>query len=333
MLTAVAGRLTGSAALFDANWNAGLPGNLAIGARGRGPPVQHISGSAMACLAPPGEPSETQGWRWLTPSARAPFACAGRRPAFSVNTVTVLGRQSLAELAAEAAQVAAAAAGAAAAGGYAGAQGAPSPATVAKSLLALTVLASGAPVVPQDAVADLADAHFVGVLMRQRRRLAHLLLPPRFDSPRDIRWHGADAAAEPIWDAGGRLRTLPAVPAVHWFHGALLPTSRSRHGTPGQAAAGGRVRAAAAMTIAVPFARRTPTDLAADAAAAGRADVNYLAFSGGWVGGCGLLAAQVAECWHGWAGSHCWGIRAGVAAVAWMNIQRMAHGCAGCASH
>lgn len=53
----------------------------------------------------------------------------------------------------------------------------------------------------QDAVADLPSAHFVGVLQRVRQRLAPLLLPPRFDSPRDIRWHSAsDAAAEPVWD-------------------------------------------------------------------------------------------------------------------------------------
>ena len=54
---------------------------------------------------------------------------------------------------------------------------------------------------PQDAVADLPSAHFVGVLQRLRKRLAPLLLPPRFDSPRDIRWHSAaDALAEPVWD-------------------------------------------------------------------------------------------------------------------------------------
>lgn len=157
----------------------------------------------------------------LTAAAFSPTLCAGRRPAFSANTVTVLGRQSLAELAAEAANMAAAAAAASAAGGYAGAQGAPSPSTISKSLLALTVLASGAPVVPQDAVADLADAHFVGVLMRQRRRLAHLLLPPRFDSPRDIRWHGADAAVEPLWDAGRRTECA----WVATFCAACLPDS------------------------------------------------------------------------------------------------------------
>jgi hypothetical protein len=33
MLTTVAGRLTGSANIFDADWDAGLPGNLAAGAR------------------------------------------------------------------------------------------------------------------------------------------------------------------------------------------------------------------------------------------------------------------------------------------------------------
>ena len=33
MLTQVAGGLTGSAAIFDADWDAGLPGNLAAGAR------------------------------------------------------------------------------------------------------------------------------------------------------------------------------------------------------------------------------------------------------------------------------------------------------------
>ena len=50
-------------------------------------------------------------------------------------------------------------------------------------------------------MADLPSAHFVGVLQRLRQRLGPLLLPPRFDSPRDIRWHSAgDALAEPVWD-------------------------------------------------------------------------------------------------------------------------------------
>ena len=62
-------------------------------------------------------------------------------------------------------------------------------------------------------MADLPTAHFVGVLMRLRRRLAPLLLPPRFDSPRDIRWHGADAGAQPLWTAGAAAALLPAAMA------------------------------------------------------------------------------------------------------------------------
>lgn len=42
----------------------------------------------------------------------------------------------------------------------------------------------------QEVLGDVELARFVGVLMRLRRRLRPLLLPPRFDSPRDIRWHG-----------------------------------------------------------------------------------------------------------------------------------------------
>jgi pullulanase/glycogen debranching enzyme len=156
LLTAVAGRLTGSAAVFDSDWDMpGLPGDLAI----------------------------------------------GRRPAFCINSVTVLGRQSIAELAAEAAELAAAATAAGATNPMARTSSPPSAATISKSLLAMAVLALGVPIIPQDAVADLPSAHFVGVLQRLRQRLAPLLLPPRFDSPRDIRWHSAsDAAAEPVWD-------------------------------------------------------------------------------------------------------------------------------------
>lgn len=69
----------------------------------------------------------------------------------------------------------------------------------------------------QDSVADLAAAHFVGVLMRLRRRLAPLLLPPRFDSPRDIRWHSAvDPLVEPIWDAGAPLAWEGMCVCVGW---------------------------------------------------------------------------------------------------------------------
>ncbi|KAL4447190.1 hypothetical protein ABPG77_007223 [Micractinium sp. CCAP 211/92] len=185
LLTTMAGRLTGSAAIFDADWEAGLPGNLAI----------------------------------------------GRRPAFAMNSITVLGRQSLAELAAEAAEVAAAANAADAALGLGTIAGAPpSAATISKSLLALAVLSLGVPIIPQDTVADLAAAHFVGVLMRLRSRLAELLLPPRFDSPRDIRWHSAvDPLVEPIWDAE------LAAEAVAAGHRSTNYLAFSVHGMDGQA--------------------------------------------------------------------------------------------------
>lgn len=49
MLTAVAGRLTGSAALFDADWNGGLPGNLATGAKGR---LVRVARQCCCSLAP-----------------------------------------------------------------------------------------------------------------------------------------------------------------------------------------------------------------------------------------------------------------------------------------
>ncbi len=67
-----------------------------------------------------------------------------------MNSITVLGRQSLAELAAEAAEVAAAANAADAALGLGTIAGAPpSAATISKSLLALAVLSLGVPIIPQ----------------------------------------------------------------------------------------------------------------------------------------------------------------------------------------
>lgn len=88
------------------------------------------------------------------PACRSPRSkpTAGRRPAFGINSITVLGRQSLAELTTEAAGLAAAAGAAEVARGYGGAPGAggpPSAATISKSLLALAVLALGVPCIPQ----------------------------------------------------------------------------------------------------------------------------------------------------------------------------------------
>ncbi|PSC72831.1 60S ribosomal export NMD3-like [Micractinium conductrix] len=169
------------------------------------------------------------------PEAALPGNLAiGRRPAFGMNSVTVLGRQSLAELSAEAAELA----GAAAAREGMPPGPAPSAATIAKSLLALSILALGTPIVAQDTVADLAAARFVGVLMRMRRRLAPLLLPPRFDSPRDIRWHSAtDASVEPIWDteavaaavAAGHRSTNYLAFSVHFSDGQCIYVGVNAH--------------------------------------------------------------------------------------------------------
>lgn len=103
----------------------------------------HVHWPLMTCLV---------GWNGS--SAPYPDSCPpsppppGRRPAFCINSVTVLGRQSIAELAAEAAELAAAAA-AAGAPPVAHTNSPPSAATISKSLLAMTVLALGVPIIPQ----------------------------------------------------------------------------------------------------------------------------------------------------------------------------------------
>lgn len=150
MLDSVALRLTGSADLFEAMWEEGLPGNLG----------------------------------------------APRRPAFSFNAATATGGPSLHALAKEVAGVAGAAL---VASGAVGAQF-PSSTTIAKTLLLAVIVAQGVPVISEADVADVELARFVGVAMRLRRQLAHLLLPPLFDSPRDIAWVSA-SGGEPDWAA------------------------------------------------------------------------------------------------------------------------------------
>jgi pullulanase/glycogen debranching enzyme len=126
---------------------------------------------------------------------------APRRPSFSFNAVSRFPptTNTLAHMAAEAAGVAGAAAMASAGPGAP----LPSAGTIAKSLLLAVLLAQGVPVITQQDVEDVEVARFVGVVSRLRRRLAGLLLPPMFDSPRDIVWRGA-GGDEPDWD-GARL--------------------------------------------------------------------------------------------------------------------------------
>ena len=53
----------------------------------------------------------------------------------------------------------------------------------------------GVPTLAQEAVPAGSVARFVGVLVRLRARLAPLLTPDVFTSPRQITWHGAAAGA------------------------------------------------------------------------------------------------------------------------------------------
>jgi pullulanase/glycogen debranching enzyme len=118
---------------------------------------------------------------------------AERRPSFSFNAAAMQHGPSVKNLAVEAAGAAGAAVMASGGGPL------PTATTIAKSMLLSALLAQGVPVINHEDVADVEMARFVGVVSRLRRKLAHLLLPPKFDSPRDITWHGANAANEPEW--------------------------------------------------------------------------------------------------------------------------------------
>lgn len=115
-------------------------------------------GEACSFRAPQSATSPTHSPIAQTPSStRAGSLAVGRRPAFGLNGITVLGRFSLAELAAEAAEVAGAAR---TYGDYGGVGGdAPSAATIAKSLLAASIFSMGCPIVPQVLALWLALAH------------------------------------------------------------------------------------------------------------------------------------------------------------------------------
>lgn len=159
----VATRLAGSPDIFAAQWDTGMPGNLA----------------------------------------------AGRRPAHGINCVSTLGMTPLKTMADECAWLL----------GEAGAQpsNAPLATVIAKSLIMAAVLSQGVPLLTQDVADNVELARFTGVLIRLRKRLQPLLLPPLFDSPRDIRWHGAGEGSEPEWEgapAAGADPLLPPPPPV-----------------------------------------------------------------------------------------------------------------------
>ena len=125
----------------------------------------------------------------------------GRRPSFSYNAATYIGggsgsHHSVMDIARDASGMAGAAVMASGGGPV------PSAKTIAKTILLAVLFSRGTPVICQDDVADVEMAHFVGVVSRLRRKLAYLLLPPRFDSPRDIAWYNAHGG-EPEWVGGG----------------------------------------------------------------------------------------------------------------------------------
>lgn len=144
-----------------------------------------------------------------------------RRPSFSFNAVEAAGGQSAIEVAAEAAGVAGAAVMASGGGPI------PSATTIAKSLLLAALVAQGVPVISQQDVADVEMARFVGVVSRLRRKLSPLLLPPRFDSPRDIAWHSA-SGSEPEW-IGEHTVGEEGVPLPPSGHGSCYLAFSVRH--------------------------------------------------------------------------------------------------------
>ena len=63
--------------------------------------------------------------------------------------------------------------------------------TLAKSLLASSLLCQGTPIISQDALQDPSLAAFVGTVVSFRQKHASLLQPHHFSSSRELFWHGA----------------------------------------------------------------------------------------------------------------------------------------------
>lgn len=78
-------------------------------------------------------------------------------------------------------------------------------ATLAKSLLASSLLSQGTPIISQDALDDPSLAAFVSSVVQFRRNHSALLQPHHFSSSRELVWHGA---------------TIGCCPAVHVLHTA-----------------------------------------------------------------------------------------------------------------
>lgn len=73
-----------------------------------------------------------------------------------------------------------------------------------KSMVFTALVAQGTPVLLEEDINGDTNGEmlrFIGVMVRWRRKLSNLLLPPKFDSPRHIAWHGADGG-QPDWEDG-----------------------------------------------------------------------------------------------------------------------------------
>ncbi|KAK9820150.1 hypothetical protein WJX72_006684 [[Myrmecia] bisecta] len=121
--------------------------------------------------------------------------------------------------------------------------------TLTKTLLLVSLLAQGMPLISQDSVEDAATARFVGVVSRWRRKHGDLLQPTNFSTPRDLRWHGAAAGSSPDWDGGASTAGYPGAKfvgySVYAEDGRAVYVGINPHTTPAAIelpeAGGGRV--------------------------------------------------------------------------------------------
>lgn len=72
--------------------------------------------------------------------------------------------------------------------------------TLAKSLVAASLLCQGTPIISQDVTSAPGMDNFVSILTRFRSVHAELLQPAQFESTRQLSWHGATSGSQPDWD-------------------------------------------------------------------------------------------------------------------------------------
>ncbi|KAL3146430.1 hypothetical protein ABBQ32_003110 [Trebouxia sp. C0010 RCD-2024] len=108
-----------------------------------------------------------------------------RPPAWGLNSVSAVGSHTLATFVAQAQWNP----------GEEGQQ-----ATLAKSLLASSILSQGTPIISQDALDDPSLTAFVSSVVQLRQTHSALLQPRHFSSSRELFWHGATIGSQPDWE-------------------------------------------------------------------------------------------------------------------------------------